>query len=85
MYNSVFVGHSASWLPVLAATPLPATLPIFATGLGLGMSVLGWRRKQKREEPVAWALSRRRVCWNPFRPSLRLSLENRAAVLVETI
>ena len=28
------------------ATPLPATLPLFATGLG-GLGLLGWRRKRK--------------------------------------
>jgi hypothetical protein len=30
----------------LATTPLPATLPLFATGLG-ALGVLGWRRKRK--------------------------------------
>jgi hypothetical protein len=29
------------------ATPLPATLPLFATGLG-ALGLLGWRRKRKR-------------------------------------
>jgi len=29
-----------------AATPLPAALPLFATGLG-ALSLLGWRRKRK--------------------------------------
>jgi len=29
-----------------AATPLPAALPLFATGLG-GLGLLGWRRKRK--------------------------------------
>jgi hypothetical protein len=28
------------------ATPLPATLPLFATGIG-GLGLLGWRRKRK--------------------------------------
>jgi len=27
-------------------TPLPATLPLFATGIG-GLGLLGWRRKRK--------------------------------------
>jgi hypothetical protein len=27
-------------------TPLPAALPLFATGIG-GLGLLGWRRKQK--------------------------------------
>ena len=30
----------------LVATPLPAALPLFATGLG-GLGLLGWRRKRK--------------------------------------
>ncbi len=36
------------------ATPLPATLPLFATGLGV-MGLLGWRRKRKSavDSPVA--------------------------------
>ena len=29
-----------------AATPLPAALPLFATGLG-ALGLLGWRRKKK--------------------------------------
>ena len=32
----------------VAATPLPATLPLFATGLG-AMGLLGWRKKQKAQ------------------------------------
>jgi hypothetical protein len=31
-----------------AATPLPAALPLFATGLG-GLGLLGWRRKRKAQ------------------------------------
>jgi PEP-CTERM motif-containing protein len=31
----------------LSAVPLPATLPLFATGLG-ALGLLGWRRKRKR-------------------------------------
>jgi hypothetical protein len=30
------------------ATPVPATLPLFATGLG-GLGLLGWRRKRKAQ------------------------------------
>ena len=30
----------------LTATPLPAALPLFATGLG-ALGLLGWRRKKK--------------------------------------
>jgi hypothetical protein len=34
--------------PETTATPLPATLPLFATGLG-GLGLLGWRRKRKAQ------------------------------------
>jgi hypothetical protein len=34
-----------------AATPLPAALPLFATGLG-GLGLLGWRRKRKAQVAV---------------------------------
>ena len=33
-------------------TPLPASLPLFATGVG-GMALLAWRRKRKAASPVA--------------------------------
>ena len=32
----------------ITATPLPAALPLFATGLG-GLGLLGWRRKRKAQ------------------------------------
>ena len=34
--------------PSSGATPLPATLPLFATGLG-GLGLFGWRRKRKAQ------------------------------------
>jgi hypothetical protein len=34
------------------ATPLPATLPVFATGLG-ALGLLGWRRKRKTKAAVS--------------------------------
>jgi hypothetical protein len=37
---------SGSFTPELATTPLPAALPLFATGLG-ALGLLGWRRKRK--------------------------------------
>jgi hypothetical protein len=47
------VGYSVSILntgignsPLTAATPIPAALPLFATGLG-ALGLLGWRRKKK--------------------------------------
>jgi hypothetical protein len=35
-------------LAYVTATPLPAALPLFATGLG-GLGLLGWRRKRKAQ------------------------------------
>jgi hypothetical protein len=32
--------------PVAATTPLPAALPLFASGLG-ALGLFGWRRKRK--------------------------------------
>jgi hypothetical protein len=34
------------------ATPLPAALPLFATGLA-GLGLLGWRRKRKAQVAIA--------------------------------
>ena len=46
-------GYTATFVSGLdVATPLPATLPLFATGLGM-MGLLGWRRKRKRAEAAA--------------------------------
>ena len=47
----VGLGENRSGVGVIAgtvdsATPLPATLPLFTTGLG-ALSLLGWRRKKK--------------------------------------
>jgi hypothetical protein len=38
----------SSWTIAPVATPLPATLPLFASGLG-ALSLLGWRRKWKAQ------------------------------------
>jgi hypothetical protein len=38
--------------PDLSATPLPATLPLFATGLG-AMGLFGWRKKRKNAAALA--------------------------------
>ena len=40
------VSLSATFVPV-SQVPLPAALPLFATGLGV-LGLLGWRRKRKR-------------------------------------
>ena len=36
----------------ITATPLPAALPLFATGLG-ALGLLGWRRKRKNAAAIA--------------------------------
>jgi hypothetical protein len=36
----------------IGATPLPAALPLFATGLG-ALGLLGWRRKRKAAGALA--------------------------------
>jgi hypothetical protein len=38
-------GNASSW----SETPLPAALPLFATGIG-ALGLLGWRRKRKPQE-----------------------------------
>ncbi len=43
----------ATFTPV-STTPLPAALPLFATGLG-GLRLLGWRRKRKNAALIAAA------------------------------
>jgi probable HAF family extracellular repeat protein len=46
-------GHPAAWMASISLkdppldTPLPATLPLFASGL-VGLGLLGWRRKHQR-------------------------------------
>jgi hypothetical protein len=44
-FDSLYYGHSNAH-----AAPLPATLPLFATGLA-GLGLLGWRRK--KTAPIA--------------------------------
>jgi hypothetical protein len=45
---------SATFVVNAATTPLPAALPLFATGLG-GLGLLGWRRKRKNTAAIAAA------------------------------
>jgi hypothetical protein len=45
LYGTISPGNGA--FLVATATPLPAALPLFATGLG-GLGLLGWRRKRKQ-------------------------------------
>jgi hypothetical protein len=39
-------GHWTATFPTITATPLPAALPLFASGLG-ALGLLGWRKKRK--------------------------------------
>lgn len=39
--------RSRNGLAILAETPLPGTLPLFATGLG-ALGLIGWRRKRRK-------------------------------------
>jgi hypothetical protein len=41
-------------IDVISSTPLPAALPLFATGLG-AMGLFGWRRKRKNTAAIAAA------------------------------
>jgi len=45
-------GNARYDIRITATTPLPATLPLFATGLG-ALGLLGWRRKRKNATPAA--------------------------------
>jgi hypothetical protein len=46
--DQLFVTAQSAWTIVpLVPTPLPAALPLFATGLG-ALGLLGWRRKRKQ-------------------------------------
>jgi hypothetical protein len=46
--DTASVNEPGSW----SATPLPAALPLFATGIG-GLGLLGWRRKRKAQARAA--------------------------------
>jgi hypothetical protein len=48
------VGACGSLTAATSATPLPAALPLFATGLG-AMGLFGWRRKRKGAAAIAAA------------------------------
>jgi len=47
-YDQGADGGGDGYLTSNVATPLPATLPLFATALG-GLGLLGWRRKRKAQ------------------------------------
>ena len=50
--NGETFGFLATPVPSTPATPLPAALPLFATGLGV-MGLFGWRRKRKNAAALA--------------------------------
>jgi hypothetical protein len=52
--DSIISQSGATFTPLTGATPLPAALPLFATGLG-AMGLFGWRRKRKNDAAVAAA------------------------------
>jgi hypothetical protein len=52
--GGAFVLALGQWTNPTAATPLPAALPLFATGLG-GLGLFGWRRKRKNAAALAAA------------------------------
>jgi hypothetical protein len=54
--GGLIVSGPVTFTPVTdgTATPLPATLPLFATGLG-ALGLLGWRRKRKHAASVTAA------------------------------
>jgi hypothetical protein len=45
-HQSIDASGRMTFSPVTSPTPLPAALPLFATGLG-ALGLLGWRRKRK--------------------------------------
>lgn len=47
-------GNTGGEYALLAPTPLPAALPLFATGLG-ALGLFGWRRKRKSTAAIAAA------------------------------
>jgi hypothetical protein len=63
LYKQIVFGTSApnadgfgiDNLSIGYATPLPAALPLFASGIGGVMGLLGWRRKRKKTAAIAAA------------------------------
>jgi hypothetical protein len=51
-YDEASTSTLGTWSRSDSAVPLPAALPLFASGLGV-MGVLGWRRKRKKTAAAA--------------------------------
>jgi hypothetical protein len=54
-FNSIVPITFAAFEPTVSQTPLPAALPLFATGLGV-MGLLGWRRKRSARHTIGLGL-----------------------------
>jgi hypothetical protein len=64
---------------VQSATPLPAALPLFATGLG-ALGLLGWRRKKKEAAPVTVTKPTNRISERPPRGGLSILCRSMSAI-----
>jgi hypothetical protein len=53
-YDQSSDGNGDGYLTSNVATPLPAALPLFATGIG-GLGLLGWRRRRRNAAAIATA------------------------------
>jgi hypothetical protein len=53
-YGNSVIGSAPPDFVAVTATPLPAALPLFATGLG-AMGLFGWRRKRNNTAVIATA------------------------------
>jgi len=53
-YADIGLGPGPIFIEYTDTTPLPAALPLFATGLG-ALGLLGWRRKRKSAAALAAA------------------------------
>lgn len=52
--TATLTSYEDSWVLGTSATPVPATLPLFGSGLAV-MGLLGWRRKRKNAAAIAAA------------------------------
>jgi hypothetical protein len=51
IYDAITEGHNEIAVFTATRTPLPAALPLFATGLG-ALGLLGWRKKRKAQVAI---------------------------------
>lgn len=50
-FSDGLIASGLTGIVALSTTPLPAALPLFATGLG-SLGLLGWRRRQRAQVPA---------------------------------